>query len=620
MTTPRPEAARKARSRAYRRGLQAATVVPAVLVLAACTSAATGGAGATGSSTQAAPTTGGAASYALNAGEYFNWMLPIETPAVSEPYNWATEMMMYQPLYFEGKGSKPGIDEKQSLAYPPVWSNHDTTVTINLKHYKWSDGTPVTSRDVQFWYNLAAANKSQNDYYTPGQLPDNIKDVSYPSSTQIVFHLKRAYSEQWFDNNQLTWIIPMPQHVWDKTSPNGKLGNYDKTPTGARRVFTFLAGQAKTLSTYASNPLWKTVDGPWKLQGYDPTTHNTTLVPNTRYSGPDKPKLAKFTIESFTSNQSEVNALRSGQLTFGYLTAPDYTLKSYFASHGYTIKPWFPQFMQWAELGYTSKRYGPLVKQLYIRQALQRVVNQSLYNKTIFHGLGLPTYGPVPNTPGSPYVSAQEKTNLYPYSVAAAMKLLTGHGWAKGASGYMVCKHPGGGPSQCGNGIAAGRELELSLMYTTGWPGLLAQTQSYVQSAKQAGIKLSLNPQSETSMVSIGGVCPPGPCNYGMLIYENWLFNYGQGAILLSGDTAFATGNFWAGGYSDKTMDTLIQNERRQTGLQSLFAWEDYTQRQLPVIFFPTVGTWSVVKNSLVGWQQQNAYGYAVPSQWAFTK
>lgn len=602
-----------------RGGMAVLTVVATALMLAACT----GGGGSTGGASGdagATGTAGGTATYALDAGEYFNWILPIETPAVSEPYVWATTMMMYQPLYFEGQGSKPGIDYSKSLAKPPVWSDNDTTVTINLKHYKWSDGTPVTSRDVEFWYNLAAANKAQNDYYTPGQLPDNIKSVTYPSSTQIVFQLKEPYSEQWFLDNQLTWIIPMPQHVWDKTSANGKVGNYDTTTAGAKAVFKYLTDQSKTLSTYASNRLWKTVDGPWRMTGYDPTTHNTTLTANRAYSGPDKPKLSTFVIEGFTSNQSEENALRSGQLTFGYLTAPDYKLKSYFSSHGYTIEPWFPQFMQWAELGYTSKTYGPLVKQLYIRQALQRVVNQPFYDKTIFHGLGLATYGPVPNTAGSPYVSPQEKTNLYPYSVSAAKDLLTQHGWVMGPSGYMVCKDAGSGADQCGAGINAGRTLELSLMYTTGWPGLLAQTEAYVQSAKQAGIDFTLNPQSETSMVSIGGVCPPGPCNYGMLIYENWLFNYGQGAILPSGDTAFATGNFWAGGYSDATMDKLISAERHQTGLKNLFAWEDYTQEQLPVIFFPTVGTWSVVKSNLTDWQQQNAYGYAVPSDWAFAK
>ena len=40
-----------------------------------------------------------------------------------------------------------------SLANDPVWSNGDTTATITLKsNYKWSDGQPITSRDVLFFY------------------------------------------------------------------------------------------------------------------------------------------------------------------------------------------------------------------------------------------------------------------------------------------------------------------------------------------------------------------------------------------------------------------------------------------------------------------------------------
>lgn len=608
VATPAGRSDRRRRRFNRRRPLVVAIVAIAALV-AACT-------GGTGAGSQH----NGTVTYAYAPSDYFNWLFPIETPAVSEPWEWSVEQMLWQPLYFEGQGTKPIINKQLSLAYPPKWSDNDTTVTINLKKYVWSDGKPVTSRDVEFWWNLNAANKTQNDFYSKGQIPDDVKSIAYPSSSQIVLHLVRSYSEQWFDDNQLTWIIPMPQHEWDRTSLGGKVGNYDQTTAGAKQVFSFLLQQSKQLSTYASNPIWKVVDGPWSLQGYEPTTHTTTMVPNTKYSGPDKPKITKYVIEDFTSNSAELNALRSGSLTYGYLTSADYKLKSYFETHGYTVKPWWPQYVEWAELGYTNKNYAPLVKQLYIRQALQHLVNQPLYDKTIFHGLGLPTYGPVPNTVGAQYVSKQENTNLYPYSVSAARSLLTSHGWAPGSNGYMTCKDPGTGAGQCGAGIPAGRELELSFMFATGWPDLSAEVQSYQQSAKAAGIQLSFNPQSENTMFSIGGTCPPGPCNWGMLLYEEWMWNYGEGAILPSGDTDFTSGNYWAGGYSDATMDKLINAERYQTGVKHIFAFEDYVQQQVPVIFFPTVGQWSVVKKGLEGWQQQNPFGYTVPSQWSFSK
>ena len=33
------------------------------------------------------------------------------------------------------------------------------------------------------------------------------------------------------------------------------------------QVLSYLESQAKDLKTYATNPLWQTVDGPWKLTG-----------------------------------------------------------------------------------------------------------------------------------------------------------------------------------------------------------------------------------------------------------------------------------------------------------------------------------------------------------------
>jgi hypothetical protein len=57
----------------------------------------------------------------------------------------------------------------------------------------------------------------------------------------------------------------------DKTSASGKVGSYDTTTAGAKAVFAFLTAQSKDVSSYGSNPLWKVVDGPWKLVSYQTT-------------------------------------------------------------------------------------------------------------------------------------------------------------------------------------------------------------------------------------------------------------------------------------------------------------------------------------------------------------
>jgi peptide/nickel transport system substrate-binding protein len=604
----------------WKRRLAATTGAACLLAVAGCISqpAAT----ANGSHAAGPPVKGGTATYALAVGQDFSWIFPIENQANNEPWDLNVEEAIWRPLYFAGDGTKPVIDQAISLAYPPVWSDHDQTVTIRLKQYLWSDGQPVTSRDVEFFLNLERANKAQDSWYSPGALPDDVRSVSYPSPTEIVLHLTGSFSQQWFDDNQLTWIFAMPQHAWDKTSATGKVGNYDLTTAGAKAVFSYLFGQSKQVSTYATNPLWSVVDGPWRLTGYNPTTFETTLQPNPRYSGPAKPHLAKFVIESYPSDTAEVDALRSGTLTYGYVPFSDFGLEGTLQRQGYTIAPWAPEYVQWAELGYTSKTYGPLVRQLYIRQALQHLVDQKLYMTALFHGLGQYTYGPVPNLPGSPFVSPQEKTDPDPYSLSAARGSLAAHGWATGAGGYLVCKRPGTGATDCGAGIPAGKTLTLSMMFSTGSPTLLSEVQAYQTAAKSAGIQITLDPQTETTMFSIGGTCPPGPCNWGILIYASWMWNYGQGDVYPSSEGEFNTGgNYWSGGYSSPTADHLIQAAFHQTGLNYLYAEENYLSRDVAALWFPTVDNQiSVVQNTLAGWQPQQVFANPMPEDWYFTK
>jgi peptide/nickel transport system substrate-binding protein len=565
---------------------------------------------------------GGTATFALAIGQDFSWIFPIENQANNEPWDLNVEESLYRPLYFAGDGTSPTIDNQLSLAYPPVWSDHNQTVTIRLKHYRWSDGQPVTSRDVEFFLNLVRAGRSQDAWYVPGELPDNIRSASYPSPTEVVLHLDRSYSQQWFEDNQLTWIFPLPQQAWDKTSAAGKIGNYDLTAAGARQVWAFLYGQAEKVSTYTSNPLWQTVDGPWRLTGYNQVTFQTTLQPNTKYSGPVRARLAKIVIESEPDETAEVDALRAGILDYGYLPLDDYGLKGYLQSHGFVIAPWAPEYSQWAELGYTSPTYGPLVRQLYMRQALQHLVNQPLYLSTLFHGYGQYTYGPVPNLPGSAYVSAEEKTDPDPYSVTGARSVLQAHGWSPGPGGYLVCNHPGTGSHDCGAGIAAGRVLNFKLMYSTGEPSLEAEVEAYQTAAKSAGVQITLDPQTETTMFSIGGTCPPGPCDYGILIYADWMWNYGQGDVYPSSDGIFQTGaNYWAGGYSSPQADKLIVATTLNTGLSHLYAEENYLSRNIAALWFPTVDNQiSVVKNTLHGWQPQQVFANELPENWYFTK
>jgi ABC-type oligopeptide transport system substrate-binding subunit len=118
--------------------------------------------------------------------------------------------------------------------------------------------------------------------------------------------------------NQLSQLMPIPQHAWDKKSSSGPVGNWDQTTAGATAVYNFLIGESKKTSSYASNPLWQVVDGPWKLSQYR-TDGYSKFVPNSNYSGAVKPKLGAFVEQPFTTQQAELNVLRTGRIDYGYI-------------------------------------------------------------------------------------------------------------------------------------------------------------------------------------------------------------------------------------------------------------------------------------------------------------
>jgi peptide/nickel transport system substrate-binding protein len=601
--------------RPRRAGATTSLLAVAALTLAACATTTS----TTSPARKAKPLYGGVAVYSHAVGDDFTWLFPLMNQANYEPWDQNTELMMWRPLYFSGKGTEPVINTTLSLAYPPVWSDHDSVVTVRLKPgYRWSDGTPVTTRDVQFWWDLYKANTSQIATYVPGDLPDNVRSIDWVSPTEFVLHLTGSFNPLWYDLNELTLIVPLPQQAWDRESLGGPVGNYDLTTAGAKAVFSFLLKQSEDLTTYATNPLWKVVDGPWVLTGYDPTTYETTLSRNPSYSGPEKPHLDKVVFITPTSETAEVDGLRSGEIDYGYLPFSDYGLLPYFEHHGFTVEAWRPEYVNFDELGYTGP-YRHLVDQLYIRQALQHLVDEPLYMKTVIHGFGQYTYGPVPNIPGSPYVSPQEKVDPYPFSVSAARALLTSHGWRPGPGGYMVCESPGTGTGDCGSGIPRGQVLALKMMYETGYPSLLAQVEYFQTAARSAGIEIQLDPESETTMFSIGGVCPPGPCDWGIIAYSYYLWDYTQNDALPTGGEIFGQGNYWGGGYYSPEAQHLIDLTHTHPGLKYLYEYENYISRQVAGLWFPTQDTRiSVVKDTLQGWQQQQAFGNPRPSRWYY--
>ena len=261
------------------------------------------GSGTLASSASASTTNNGDVTFALPPATVPNYIFPIFSGAQDSIVNvYQMQQIMFRTLYYFGNGNSPLINESLSLAQLPVFSNGGKTVTMTLKKYEWSDGKPVTSRDVLFFINLLKAQGSNWAAYVPGGFPSNITSATAPNASTVVITFNKAYSSTWILYNELSQLSPIPQHAWDKESATGAIGNYDETPAGAKAVLAYLTKQSETLGTYSTNPLWQTVDGPFKIKTYQ-TTGYSVYVPNSNYSGPQKAKIAQLIEVPFTTDK-----------------------------------------------------------------------------------------------------------------------------------------------------------------------------------------------------------------------------------------------------------------------------------------------------------------------------
>lgn len=557
---------------------------------------------------------GGTATFALPAGFNPNYILPIEPASADsvQQFNFF-QFLMYRPLYWEGKGASTAIDPHLSLAALPVYSHGGKTVTIHLKPYEWSDGHPVTSRDVEFFMNLVKANKVAWASYTKGLFPDSVASYSSPNAGTFVMHLTRSFNHAWFTNDQLNFIQPMPQHVWDKTSANGKVGNADRTSTGARRVYAFLNSQAKSLSTYATNPLWKVVDGPWKMSQFS-STGPVSFVPNRKYTGPVKPHLSRLTELPFTSATAEENVLRTGGIDYGYVNPTDTAVQQAMKSQSYSIAPWLPYQFSYLLLNFNTSDTAARAEfhQLYIRQAMQHLIDEPGYIRAFFHGFAVQTNGPVPIN--SPYVDSTGKQALYPFSISVAKQLLRSHGWKVQPSG-SVCTKAGSGHGECGAGIPRSAKLSFHLLYYSGYLPVQRSDEVFQSDASRVGISIALSSEPLDSIFSDAPQCKPtaSACKWQMAQYGGWTpFGYPVVAELFSISSSLDSGS-----YVDPTASRNLHAALYSSSSSAIKRYEDYLARQLPVLWDPSPDTQvSAISPKLKGVGVQSPTLAITPETW----
>jgi len=510
------------------------------------------------------------------------------------------QQLMYRPLYWFGLGSSPAVQYPLSLARAPVFSSGDTTVTVSLKGWKFSDGQVVNAESVAFFLNLYRADPASYCGYAAGfGIPDELSSVSYPgglAGSTVVLHFDRTVGPKWILGNYLSEITPFPE-AWDKTSlaaSDGSAGcataayGSATATTSCIAAEHFLAAQSADTTTY-TNALWGVVDGPWRLSAFD-AAGDATFAPNPAYGGPQHPLLAKIVERAYTTSTAEENGLFTHLLQVGYVDpsvlpgsapAPGKEGKNVKQLAGrYVLEAGSPWSFNYAPFSFnaTSPATRAVVAQLYVRQALQLAINQPQIVKQIYKNYAWPTVSPLP--PNTPSSVAGKVPNPYPFSPPRARSLMAAHGWKLNKRlGALACVRPGSSASQCGKGIARNYALQLQFAAPNGSPALDVTLATETVDWNAVGIRVQV---SGCGSFHCGFLCPASYaalCMWG----GGWIYApdiYPTGEELLT-----PAGSFDVGGYDNSTMTALITATTRSS--TKLTAYANFAAMQLPVLYEP---------------------------------
>jgi peptide/nickel transport system substrate-binding protein len=195
--------------------------------------------------------------------------------------------------------------------------------------------------------------------------------------------------------------------------------------------------------------------------------------------------------------------------------------------------------------------------------------------------------------------------------------LLSAHGWAT-VGGTLTCQKPGSGAGECGAGIAKGQQAKFGMNYTSGIQAQASTVQVLKSDWAKAGIQLTANAEAFNTLLGETVPCSGKSCTWDFLYLGGWDFN-GPG-FAPTGEPLFETkaaNN--SGGYSDPTMDSLINATHTSASLSVFHNYANYTAGQEPSLWVPQSYAIEAVTGKLRG-VQQSPLAMLYPEYWYFTK
>jgi peptide/nickel transport system substrate-binding protein len=272
---------------------------------------------------------------------------------------------------------------------------------------KWSDGQPLTAKDVAYTFNRVVNGETENAAFY--NYVANLKKVTAPDDTTAVFELSAA-------DPIMThmWVPILPEHIWKNVSEKdaGTFDNKEMVGTGAFQLVEQKPGEFIKLKA------------------------------NKSYWG-GGPKIDNLVYRIFKNDDAMAQALQKGEID----AVADIGANQFLALKD---KPGITTVqatgLSFSELGFNTgaattdnQPVGdghPALKDKALRQAIGYAIDQQTIVNKVLRGLGKPGVGVIP-----PVYSAYKfdpGASARTFDIAKANSLLDAAGYTKGSDGTRV--------------------------------------------------------------------------------------------------------------------------------------------------------------------------------------
>lgn len=280
---------------------------------------------------------------------------------------------------------------------------------------KWGDGTPITSEDVKFSWEVGI---HENISVGEREIWAQIERIELDPADPLKFTF--IYKEARWDFNHLPQFTLLPKHLEEPVFQEhaATVGSYEKN------------------TLYATDPLNPGLyNGPYRVTEIQLGSH-VVLVPNEQWSG-QEPYFQKIIIKLIPDTSTLEANLMSGTIDMISNLGMSFDQAIAFEKRvNENNLPYIVDFVPSLLYEHIDLQLGnPILQDIRVRKALVHAIDRDALSQALFEGKqpkALHSIAPIDRW----YTDDPEKIVLYEYSPRTARKLLDEAGWTMGDDGY----------------------------------------------------------------------------------------------------------------------------------------------------------------------------------------